>query len=291
VEPPDSPEVEHDMRRQQVVPLIASVLGGVIAALVVLLAHPFATTHQRRLITTASGGRAYASLTSAPASTAGAIYATDAPGVVSIRASSAAGATATGSIPGAEGQAARVDTGSGIVLNRSGEILTNEHVVDGAHSITVSLDGSSSKRTTATVIGENRSLDLAVLKIDATGLKLHPLRLAGSSAVQVGDPVYAIGNPFGLDWTLTTGVVSALNRQIRAPDGSAIGHTIQTDAALNPGNSGGPLIDAAGAVIGVNSQIASATTTVAGEAGSTGVGFAISADIVRSYLDSLGVKV
>lgn len=279
------------MRRQQAVPLLASILGGVIAALVVLLAHPFSSTHQRRLVTTASGGRAYASLSSSPSSTAGAIYATDAPGVVSIRASSLAAQTPGSVASGGEEAAARIDTGSGIVLNSSGEILTNEHVVDGAHSITVSLDGSSAKRRTATVLGESRSLDLAVLKIATTGLKLHPLQFAGSSAVEVGDPAYAIGNPFGLDWTLTTGVVSALNRQIKAPDGSAIGHTIQTDAALNPGNSGGPLIDASGAVIGVNSQIASATTSVAGEAGSTGVGFAISADVVRTYLKSLGLKV
>lgn len=278
------------MRRQQLLPLIASVTGGVIAAVVVLLAHPF-SANQRRVITTASGTRAYASLTSAPTSTAGAIYAADAPGVVSIRASSVSGQGGAGGFPSAEGQAARVDTGSGIVLNSSGEILTNEHVVDGARSITVSLDGSSSQRRTATVVGESRSLDLAVLKIDTTGLKLHPLRIASSSGVQVGDPAYAIGNPFGLDWTLTTGVISALNRQIKAPDGSAIAHTIQTDAALNPGNSGGPLIDAAGSVIGVNSQIASATASVAGTAGSTGVGFAISADVVGKYLASLGVKV
>jgi putative serine protease PepD len=279
------------MRRQQAVPFIASVLGGLITALVVVLAHPFANTTYRRVVTTASGGRAFASLTSATTSTAGAIYATDAPGVVSIRASSAQQAVSEPGLGGEGQSAARVDTGSGIILNSGGEILTNEHVVEGAKSITVSLDGGSSKRRTATVVGESRSLDLAVLKIDASGLKLHPLRLAGSGAVQVGDPAYAIGNPFGLDWTLTSGVVSALNREIKAPDGSAITHTLQTDAALNPGNSGGPLIDAGGAVIGVNSQIASATRTVTGEAGSSGVGFAISTDTVKAYLETLGVKV
>jgi S1-C subfamily serine protease len=279
------------MRRQHAVPLISSALGGVIAALVVLVAHPFANTLHRRILTTTAGGRAFASLTSGATSTAGAIYAADANGVVSVRASSAPRTTAAGRSGAEEPTAARVDTGSGIVLNSSGEILTNEHVVDGAGSITVSLDGSSSQRRAAAVVGESRSLDLAVLEIDPSGLNLHPLRLANASTVQVGDAAFAIGNPFGLDWTLTTGVVSALNREIRAPDGSAITHTIQTDAALNPGNSGGPLIDSAGSVIGVNSQIASATTTVSGEAGSSGVGFAISTDTVKAFLTSLGVKV
>ncbi len=278
------------MRRQQAVPLLASLIGGVSAAIFVLIAHPFNSNTQTRLITTASGGRAYASVTSNPSSTATAIYATDAPGVVSIRATSSP--RTGGFAPGGEEQSpTRTATGSGIVLSAGGEILTNEHVVDGARSITVSLDGSSSKRRTATLVGESRSLDLAVLRIDSTGLKLHPLHLAGSSTVQVGDPAFAIGNPYGLNWTLTTGVISALNRQIKAPDGTAIAHTIQTDAALNPGNSGGPLLDASGAVIGVNSQIASATTSVAGEAGSSGVGFAISSDVVRRYLQSLGVNV
>jgi len=163
-------------------------------------------------------------------------------------------------------------------------------VIDGAGSITVSLDGSSSRRRSATVLGESRSLDLAVLKIDAAGLQLHPLALASSASVQVGDPAYAIGNPFGLDWTLTTGIISALNREITSPSGATISHVLQTDAALNPGNSGGPLIDAAGSVIGVNSQIASPSGTAV-QTGSTGVGFAISSDTVRAYLSSLGVKV
>ncbi len=277
------------MRRQHLIPLIASALGGVMAAVVVLLAHPF-SANQKHVLTTVSGTRAYASLRSSSTSTASAIYSTAAPGVVSIRAASTSGQGGAGGFPGVESQPSRVATGSGIVLNNSGQILTNEHVVDGAASITVSLDGSSSKRRTATVVGESRALDLAVLRIDASGLKLHPLTIAPSSTVQVGDPAFAIGNPFGLNWTLTTGVISALNRQIKAPDGSAIAHTIQTDAALNPGNSGGPLLDSSGAVIGVNSQIASATTTVSGDAGSSGVGFAISSDVVSSYLKGLGVK-
>jgi len=243
------------------------------------------------VLAAAAAGRAFASLTTAGPSTASSIYASDAPGVVSIRATSSP-ASSTGESPfGGEQSAARVDTGSGIVLNSSGEILTNDHVVDGAGSITVSLDGSSSRQRTATVVGASRSLDLAVLQINVGGVHLHPLQLASSADVQVGDPAYAIGNPFGLNWTLTTGIISALNRHITAPDGATIEHVLQTDAALNPGNSGGPLIDAAGSVIGVNSQIASASSGTSGQAGSNGVGFAISSTTVSAYLKSLGVKV
>jgi putative serine protease PepD len=283
-------EVDPKMRRHVALPLISSALGGIVAALVVLLAHPFGSTVHRRVLAGATGGRAFASLTSSATSTAGSIYATDASGVVSIRASSAPVNGGEGGL-GGEQATARVDTGSGIVLNSGGEILTNEHVVDGAGSITVSLDGSSSQRRTATVLGESRSLDLAVLKINSSGLRLHPLHLAQSANVQVGDPAFAIGNPFGLDWTLTTGIISALNRQIKAPDGSTIEHVLQTDAALNPGNSGGPLIDGVGSVIGINSQIASASASATGQAGSNGVGFAISSDTVKAYLKSLGVTV
>jgi putative serine protease PepD len=272
------------MRRPQAVPFIASVLGGATAAAVVLVAHPLGATVHRRVLSAQGGSRAFASLTSAPATAAGSIYADDAPGVVAIRASSATEGA------GAE-SAVKVDTGSGIILNASGVILTNDHVVAGARSITVALDGSHARRRTASVLGESPSLDLAVLRISPGGETLHPLRLASSASVQVGDPAYAIGNPFGLDWTLTTGIISALNRQITSPNGSAIGHILQTDAALNPGNSGGPLIDAAGAVIGVNSQIASLSSVAGAQAGSDGVGFAISSDTVSAYLRSLGVKV
>jgi putative serine protease PepD len=182
-----------------------------------------------------------------------------------------------------------VGAGTGIVIDPS-VILTNNHVVAGAQKITVSLDGETGHMRSASVVGENPSLDLAVLRIDASGLTLHPLRIASSASAEVGDTTYAIGNPFGLNWTLTTGIVSALHREIKAPNGASIDEAIQTDAALNPGNSGGPLIDAAGAVIGVNSQIASTSTSSGGEAGSSGVGFAISSDSVLSYLATLGVS-
>lgn len=279
------------MRRQFAVPLISSALGGAAAALVLLVAHPFGTTVHRRVLASTGGERAYASLTSADATPAGTIYKADATGVVSIRATTKPASADAGFFGGrAEQSATKIDTGSGIVIDGSGDILTNDHVVSGAGTVTVSLDGSSSVQRKASVVGEDPALDLAVLHIESSGLTLHPLHLTNSNLVQVGDPAYAIGNPFGLDWTLTTGVISALNRQITSPSGATIGHVLQTDASLNPGNSGGPLLDAAGAVIGINSQIASASAGSTGESGSSGVGFAISSNTALGYLAKLGLK-
>jgi putative serine protease PepD len=172
-------------------------------------------------------------------------------------------------------------TGSGFVVSSDGKIITNEHVVDGAQSVTVKL-GVNGKAQSAQVLAADASKDLALLKIDATNLKALPL--GDSSSLQVGDNVYAIGNPYGLDHTLTSGIVSALNRDIEAPDGTPIKGAIQTDAALNPGNSGGALIDADGDVVGVNSQIASAGTSSSGEAGNVGIGFAIPSDTVKAFI-------
>jgi putative serine protease PepD len=154
-------------------------------------------------------------------------------------------------------------------------------VVEGASRIVAGPDTSSSVTRTATLVGEEANNDLALIRIDPSGLSLKPLNLVSSSSVQVGDSVYAIGNPYGLDETLTRGIVSALDREISAPDGAKIAGAIQTDAALNPGNSGGPLLDEQGEVIGVNSQIASdAARTEGSQPGSTGVGFAISSNTV-----------
>jgi putative serine protease PepD len=180
------------------------------------------------------------------------------------------------------------DSGTGIVLNDNGLILTNDHVVAGASSLTVAAKGSSSLTRTATLVGEEANEDLALIKVDPSGLGLKPLTLASSNSMQVGDPVYAIGNPYGLDETLTRGIVSALGRSISAPNGSKITGAIQTDAALNPGNSGGPLLDDEGKVIGVNSQIASEAASVNGsQAGSTGVGFAVSSDTVATAVKAI----
>jgi putative serine protease PepD len=176
-------------------------------------------------------------------------------------------------------------TGSGFVVSKDGYIVTNAHVVDGANGQIQAKIGDG-KVLDAKLVGEDASTDLALLKVSATNLT--PLALGDSSNVQVGDPAYAIGNPFGLDRTLTTGVVSALQRQISSPNGFSINDVIQTDAAINPGNSGGPLFNAAGQVIGVNSQIESTGSSASGgQPGNVGIGFAIPSNTVKSVVSQL----
>jgi S1-C subfamily serine protease len=176
-------------------------------------------------------------------------------------------------------------TGSGFVIDDEGHILTNNHVVEKAEKVTVKL-GKSEKTHTAEVVGTDPATDIALLQVDAPAKELHPLTLGRSGDVEVGDPVVAIGNPFGLDRTVTSGIISALQRQIQAPNGFSINHVIQTDAAINPGNSGGPLINAEGQVIGINSQIA----TGGGGNGNVGIGFAIPIDTIRAEIEQLKTK-
>jgi S1-C subfamily serine protease len=173
-------------------------------------------------------------------------------------------------------------TGSGFVIDTEGHVLTNNHVVEGADKISVKL-GDSETAHSATVVGTDPATDIAVLKVDAPQGQLHPLTLGHSAEAEVGDPVVAIGNPFGLDRTVTSGIVSALQRQIQAPNGFSIDNVIQTDAAINPGNSGGPLLNAEGEVIGINSQI----ETGGSGNGNVGIGFAIPIDTVRAEINQL----
>jgi putative serine protease PepD len=176
-------------------------------------------------------------------------------------------------------------TGSGFVVSDDGYIVTNAHVVEGANGQIKAKIGDG-KTLDAKLVGQDASTDLALLKVSATNLK--PLALGDSSNVEVGDAAYAIGNPFGLDRTLTTGVVSALQREISSPNGFSIDDVIQTDAAINPGNSGGPLFNTAGQVIGVNSQIESTgSSTSGGQAGNVGIGFAIPSNTVKSVVSQL----
>src|SRR4029077_4364023 len=169
--------------------------------------------------------------------------------------------------------------GTGFVYDTKGNIVTNEHVVSGATSVTVKFqDGSSLK---GTVVGPDPRPDLAVVHVNAPASKLTPLALADSSKVAVGDGVVAIGNPFGLDGTVTSGIVSAVGREIASPDDTPIEGAIQTDAAINHGNSGGPLLNLRGKVIGVTSQIQSES------GGNDGVGFAIPSNTVRAVAAQL----
>jgi S1-C subfamily serine protease len=174
-------------------------------------------------------------------------------------------------------------TGSGFVVDKEGTIITNAHVVEGADQVTVSFS-ENGDAVDAEVKGIDASTDLAVLQIDPSDVdNLTPMPLGDSSQVEVGDPVVAIGNPFGFQRTVTTGIVSALQRQIDAPNGFPIRNVIQTDASINPGNSGGPLLDANGRVIGINSQIATGGTSQ----GSVGIGFAVPINTAKSLLPEL----
>ena len=203
------------------------------------------------------------------------IYAKDVKGVVKITAS---GISAVAGPFGASSGSSSAE-GTGFVYDSSGDIVTNAHVVEGASTITVKLyDGTTYE---ATVVGADVAADIAVLHVDAPAAKLHALPLADSSSVQPGAEVVAIGNPFGLDASVTSGIVSAVGRTIASTDGSTISDVIQTDAALNSGNSGGPLLDMHGEVIGVTSQI----ETVGG--GNDGIGFAISSNTVKQVVSAL----
>jgi len=202
------------------------------------------------------------------------IYRAAAPGVVHI--------TATGQTSdlfgGTQEQQA---VGSGFVIDKAGHIVTNYHVVEGASSVDVSFSNNESMK--AKVIGKDPATDIAVLKVKAPSRALKPLTLGDSSAVRVGDQVIAIGNPLGYDRSVTSGIVSAVQRSITAPNQvSTIGHVIQTDAALNHGNSGGPLLNANGEVIGVNAQIAPSSSNA-----NIGIGFAIPIDTVKQVTSAL----
>jgi putative serine protease PepD len=175
--------------------------------------------------------------------------------------------------------------GAGVVYNSQGDILTDQHVVANATSVTVNFqDGKSAP---AKVLGTDPSTDVAVIHVDVPSSQLHPIPLADSAAAQVGDPVVAIGSPFSLPETTTTGIVSQTGRGITAPNGYTIPDAIQTDAAINPGNSGGPLLDANGHVLGLNDQIETNNQTAGGEGSSSGVGFAVPSNTVKQVADTI----
>lgn len=259
--------------------VVSALIGGIVVVVLVAVLSVGAHTTRETVVQATSGGATAAS--SSDMLTAKQIYAEDAPGVVYV----ASDVTQTVASPFAFGQPqteSGVATGSGIVVNQNGDILTNDHVIAGSSHTTVQF--SNNKTVTAKIVGTNASADLALLKVNPQGLSLHPLKLGSDKGLSVGDPTVAIGNPFGLERTLTTGVISALQRRITAPDGIAIDNVIQTDAALNPGNSGGPLINAHGDVIGINSQI----QTADGTGGSIGIGFAIPITTAEQLLPQLG---
>ncbi len=253
-------------------PFVSALAGGTVVA-VALLAFGVVGRDQPTTVIERTGMGAGGPAAEAGVMSAHAIYERDAPGVVFVRADGSAPTANASSLRSAE------SSGTGFVIDADGHVLTNHHLVGDARTVRVSF--GDDETVTAQVLGADAANDLALLKVDPGAARLHPLRLGDSTDARVGDPVVAIGNPFGLARTLTTGVVSALQRQLTAPNGFTIQHVIQTDAPINPGSSGGPLLDAQGRVIGITSQIA----TDGG--GSTGIGFAVPIDTAKSKLDEL----
>jgi S1-C subfamily serine protease len=270
------------MKRLFAIPLISAVLGGGVVVGVIAAAGGLGET--KTVVTTVAAPTATATPSNASTATTALtphqVYVKAAPGVVFIT-STIVQKSESPFLFGEGQQREGTANGSGIVVNNSGTILTNYHVVENAVKVTVSFE--KGKTVEAKVVGKDPSNDLAVLHISPDGLNLHPIPLGDSSKAEVGDPVYAIGNPFDLQRTLTTGVVSALQRHIEAPNGFAIYNVIQTDAPINPGNSGGPLLNTAGEVIGINSQI----ETGGSGNGSVGIGFAVPINTAKSELGKL----
>jgi S1-C subfamily serine protease len=265
-------------KRAPLLAFVSALVGGAIVALLLIAFNVVGSDTTKTVIEQAPIGQPLES-NNARGLTARDIYKRDAPGVAFIRANIVQQSQSPFGFGPMTQQGTA--TGSGFVIDKNGSILTNAHVVAGASKITVSFGNKES--VPAQVVGRDVNDDLALIKVNPSGLHLKPLALGDARSVQVGDPTIAIGNPFGLDRTLTTGVVSALQRKIQAPNGFAISNVIQTDAAINPGNSGGPLLDAAGRVIGINSQI---ETGGNGE-GNVGIGFAIPINTAKEALPEL----
>jgi S1-C subfamily serine protease len=260
--------------------VLAGVLGGLVVLVIgaVLISTDVIDTGDttREVINQPVVGRP-AAIDSGEARSVADIFEEEGRGVVFVQAQGAGSDSPLGD--GGEG----TSTGSGFLVDDEGTILTNAHVVEGSESVTVSFEDDKGNEIDAEVKGRDESTDLAVLKIDPDEAKgVEPIPLGDSSQAQVGDPVIAIGNPFGFTRTVTTGIVSAVQRRIDAPNDFSIGNVIQTDASINPGNSGGPLLDAQGRVIGINAQIATN-----GSQSSSGIGFAIPINTAKELLPQL----
>lgn len=258
--------------------LISAVIGGAIVAAVIAILIVTGVIGKSETVVQGGGVAATTSNASGTAKTVNAIYKSASPGVVSIQAR-----VSTGGDDPFGNQQEGTATGTGFVVSDEGYIVTNDHVVDG-HQGGVKVTFSDNKTVSGDVVGQDPSSDVAVVKIDTDAHKVTPLDLGDSDKVAVGDPVVAIGNPFGLNQTVTTGIISALQRTITAPNNFSIDNVLQTDAAINPGNSGGPLINDRGQVIGINSQIA---TGGSGGSGNVGIGFAVPINRVKQIIPQL----
>jgi S1-C subfamily serine protease len=276
------PPLDERLRRAAQHPFVSALLGGLVVLIAVLILAATGAIGGEDKTTIVQNPVSQSSVADSktPGLTVNGIYRKDSPGVAFIRAEVVQRSDSPFNLfPQSQRGTA---TGSGFVIDESGDILTNAHVVEGATKVTVDL---GDKTYDAKIIGRDTSSDVALLKVNADKKALHPLSLGNSADLNVGDPVVAIGNPFGLDRTVTTGIVSALQRKIEAPNGFTIENVIQTDAAINPGNSGGPLIDSRGRVVGINSQIATA-----GGSGNIGIGFAVPINTAKKIADQLKSK-
>jgi putative serine protease PepD len=264
------------------IPIIGGAIAGGIIALVIAGTHSGTT---RTVTTTVTNQAASSSVPTSLHTTTGMsinqIYKSASPGVVDILVTSNSGEGESLFGGSQESQA----EGSGVIYDTKGDILTDEHVVSGASSVRVTL--STGKQYSARVLGTDPSTDIGVIHINAPSSELHPIPLADSDDAQVGDPVVAIGSPFSLPETTTSGIVSQTGRSIQAPNGYTIPGAVQTDAAINPGNSGGPLLDGSAQVLGLNDQIETNNQTAGGEGSSSGVGFAIPSNTVRKVADGI----
>ena len=247
-------QVRKSIATQLIALLFAAVLGGLVAAgTVVLLNDDTAPAAATTTVVTNSTRPTSAGLS------AGDIYKNSQSAVVEIQAGNA--------------------TGTGFVIDEQGHLVTNNHVVGDSQTVSIRFADESEEQ--GRVIGTDPSTDIALVQVDLTGHDVTPVKLGSSADVEVGDPVYAIGNPFRLERTLTAGIVSAVNRDITAPNKFTINDVIQTDAPVNPGNSGGPLLNASGNVVGVVSQIQSEN------GGNVGIGYAVPSDTVDNVVDTL----
>jgi putative serine protease PepD len=251
--------------------IAAAALGAGTAVTAVVLTDGSGTPPE----TTTIVGNAGAAVSTSSGESVGEIYRSSVAGVVEIKVSS------TSSTPSPFGQQSQVAQGTGFEIDSNGDIATNAHVVEGANSISVETNDGKTHR--ATLVGSDATTDVAVIRIDAGESSLHPLTFGDSTALQVGDPVVAIGDPFGLADSVSAGIVSALGRTITSPDNHPIQDAIQTDAAVNHGNSGGPLFNGQGQVVGITSQIYADDST----SGNVGIGFAVPSATVERIANEL----
>jgi S1-C subfamily serine protease len=267
------------MRRTLVIVILAALAGGLAGAMIgVGLSGDGSNSTTTQPAAALPSEPAPAPAASRTGLTPEAIYRDDAPGVVVITDTQTQEIPPTFFTPSSTEKVGAL--GSGFVVDRRGDIVTNDHVVRGSTGIRVGF--SSGASYPATIVGQDPSTDVAVVRVNTPPAALHPLRFDDSANLRPGDPVYAIGNPFGLDRTMTAGIVSAIGRDIQAPNGLSIPDAIQTDAPINHGNSGGPLLDRSGGVVGISSQIEGGTVNA-----NVGIGFAVPSDTARSVATQL----